>query len=253
MPTKVKRASGNNTAYASALIGNYETLHALIDVSALTASQVDTRGYLKPNVPLSLSGVALSSASAVAQVETATVAGTITGAGTVTVKVTSALLDGGSKTLNVAVANSDDASAVAGKIRTALAADADIIAVFSVSGATTAVVLTALVAAPNDTTLNIATANGTATGLTAAPTSANTTAGVAGSTGQVPCVTVEAVKVAESNQTADLNAAQDVLVAMAVNGTLNRDIVEDTLGRVLLPAEIAALNGPNSKLVLSLT
>ena len=39
--------------------------------------------------------------------------------------------------------------------------------------------LTALTAAANDGTLNIAIANGTCAGLTAAPTSANTTAGVA--------------------------------------------------------------------------
>lgn len=114
-----------------------------------------------------------------AQVETATVVGTIdvAGAGNASVTVTAAGLAGSPLTLAVAVANNDTASQVAGKIRTALAANAAIAALFAVSGATDAIILTALTAGANDATLNIATDNGTCTGLTAAPTSANTTAG----------------------------------------------------------------------------
>ena len=77
----------------------------------------------------------------------------------------------------------DDASAVAGKIRAALTSDADVGHVttgfFVVSGATDAIILTAKAKAANDATLNVSIDNGTCTGLTAAPTSANTTAGVA--------------------------------------------------------------------------
>lgn len=115
------------------------------------------------------------------QVETATVAGTIgaAGAGNVSVVVTAANMTNSPKTIAVAVANNDTASAVAGKIRTALTADVDVAALFTVSGAAEAVILTAISGAANDTTLNIATSTGTAVGLTAAPTSVNTTAGVA--------------------------------------------------------------------------
>lgn len=118
----------------------------------------------------------------VAQVETATVIGTIgaAGAGNATVIVTAAGMTGSPKTINVAVANNDTASLVAGKIRTALAADVDVTALFTVGGAAANVIITAITAAANDGTLNISTANGTCTGLTAAPSSANTTAGVAG-------------------------------------------------------------------------
>ncbi len=45
----------------------------------------------------------------------------------------------------------------------------------------------------------------------------------------------------------------DPFIACAVNGVFNRDVAEDVLDRTLSPAEIAALNGPNSKIVLSLT
>lgn len=113
-----------------------------------------------------------------AQVETATVAGTIgaSGAGNVGVIITSSLI---TKTLSVAVANNDTAAQVAEKIRTAIAADLMIRRYFTVSGSSTSVILTAVDKAANDTTLNVAINNGTSSGLTPALTSANTTAGVA--------------------------------------------------------------------------
>ena len=124
-----------------------------------------------------------------AQVETATCAGTVTAGGNAAVVVTAAGLTGSPKTLSVAVATSDTATAWAAKVRTALAADADVAAMFAVSGATTAVILTRRQAitvptgtlniySANDATLNISLANDTSTGITTAATSANTTAGV---------------------------------------------------------------------------
>ncbi len=115
----------------------------------------------------------------VAQVETATVAGTITTAGNATVTVTAAGMTGSPKAISVAVALSDNAAAIAGKVRTALAADSAVAALFTVSGAGTAVILTRSAPVANDATLNIALADGTCVGVTAAPTSADTTAGVA--------------------------------------------------------------------------
>jgi len=113
----------------------------------------------------------------VAQVETATVVGTITTAGNASVTVTSALFEADEE-ITVAVALNDNASAIAGKMRTALAANANISAHFAVSGATDKIILTAKVPAANDTTLNIAIANDTSAGITDAASSANTTAGV---------------------------------------------------------------------------
>ena len=124
-----------------------------------------------------------------AQVETATCAGTVTAGGNAAVVVTAAGLTGSPKTLSVAVATSDTATAWAAKVRTALAADADVAAMFAVSGATTAVILTRRQAitvptgtlniySANDATLNISLDNDTSTGITTAATSANTTAGV---------------------------------------------------------------------------
>jgi hypothetical protein len=111
------------------------------------------------------------------QVETAVAAGTVTGTGNATITVTANGMTNSPKAISVAVSSGDTASIVGGLIRTALAFDVDVAALFLVSGSGANVVLTKHVAAANDDTLNIAIANGTCTGLTAAPTSTNTTAG----------------------------------------------------------------------------
>jgi len=71
----------------------------------------------------------------------------------------------------------DDATEVARKIKLALANDADIGVWFYVRSVGATVILTCEVQANNDSTINVAIANGTCAGLTEAPTSANTTSG----------------------------------------------------------------------------
>jgi hypothetical protein len=111
------------------------------------------------------------------QIETATVLGTITQTGNASVTVTAFGMTNSPKTISVAVTDMDTASVVGGLIRTALAFDTDVAALFLVSGSGANVVLTKHIAAANDSTLNIAITNGTCTGLTPALTSTNTTAG----------------------------------------------------------------------------
>lgn len=126
-----------------------------------------------------------------AQVETATAAGTISASGNASVTVTAAGMTGSPKIILVPVVASDTAATWAGKVRTALAADADVSALFAVGGTTTAISLTRkptetfivpggtlALYADNDATLNIALANDTCTGITTAATSADTNAGV---------------------------------------------------------------------------
>lgn len=114
----------------------------------------------------------------VAQVETATVVATVSAAGDAAVTVASALFEE-NVVLAVPVEEGDGANDVAAAIRAAMEADPDISEHFDVSGEDAAVILTAKVPAANDATLNIAIATGTATGVTTAATSVNTTAGVA--------------------------------------------------------------------------
>ena len=115
----------------------------------------------------------------VAQVETATAAGSVSGDGNAAVVITGAGITGSPITLAVAVLNGDTPTVWAAKVRAAIAANAAISALYSVGGSTTAIVLTRITPAANDATLNIALATGTATGITTAATSADTTAGVA--------------------------------------------------------------------------
>jgi hypothetical protein len=116
--------------------------------------------------------------SGVAQVETATAAGTIGTAGNATVTVTGDDITGSPLAISVAVASSDSAATWAEKVRTALNATAAITSLYTVGGASTSITLTRIAARYTDTTLNIALANGTCTGITAAPSSTNTTAGI---------------------------------------------------------------------------
>jgi hypothetical protein len=122
----------------------------------------------------------LTSVLCTQQVETATVIGTVTGSGNATLVLTAPGMVNSPKTISVAVLNLDTASGVATKIRTALNADSDVSNFFTIGGTGAEITLTTKTAAANDASMNMSIANGTCTGLTAAPISANTTAGVAG-------------------------------------------------------------------------
>lgn len=110
------------------------------------------------------------------QIETATVVGTVTGAGNCEVIITGALVAGSPLTIQVPVLLADTNEEVAEKIRTAL----DVAAItdnYTLSGATDEIILTTILPAANDATLNIDYHNGTCTGLTNDLTSTNTQAG----------------------------------------------------------------------------
>ena len=64
-------------------------------------------------------------------------------------------------------------------------------------------------------------------------------------------VTVEAVKVAESNSSADIAAVtNDPFVAVATICQVSQDIIEDTLGRSLTADELAGFDVAGSKVSL---
>lgn len=185
----VKIGKDNNTQPLSGAT-TFVTFDAIIQGSAsdlvLDVSDLDSTGTT-------------AWSSGTAQVETATAAGTITAAGNAEVIFTSADVTGSPVTLSVAVANTDTASQWAEKVRAALAANTAISEFFTISGTGTSIVATHKgtlqhtiqgVSTPaypaNDATLNISLDNDTCTGITAAPTSDNTTAGVASSGVYVP-------------------------------------------------------------------
>ncbi len=112
------------------------------------------------------------------QVVTATAVGTATSSANLTVTVTTAGMTNSPKPITVAITNGDTPAVWAPKVRTALAADTDVSAVWTVGGSGASITLTKTAAAADDPTANIAIAAGT-TGVTAAPTSTISTPGVA--------------------------------------------------------------------------
>ena len=194
----------------------------------------------------------------VQQVETATAAGTVTTSGNATVTVTAAGLTGSPLAVSVAVVDTDTATLVAGKIRTALAADADIASMFAISGETTAIILTRLpvgsyvvgsetiiAAFANDATLNVAIANDTSVGITAAPTSANTTAGVAADGAYIWNDDIDFEGFALASPTAVYALAIDHTTQDANGQTMNYTIGTEYSGRM------TASTTQSSNLVLS--
>ncbi len=162
--------SNDTTAVSDGSPGDGRPANTTAKVNGVMSRVVEMQNWL-----LSVAG----SFTPIPQVETATAVGTITGSGNATVVVTANNMAGTPITLSVAVTSGDTATVWAGKVRTAMAANSTINGFFSIGGAGAAIVLTPFVAAANDPSMNISLANGTSTGITAAPTSANTTAGVA--------------------------------------------------------------------------
>ena len=98
--------------------------------------------------------------------------------GNLSVVVTSAQVTGSPVTVLVPVTAGDDAAAVATKIRAGLNANSAVGSKFVASGETNAVIMTSKLKLANDSSLNVAIADGTCAGVDTAASSANTTAGV---------------------------------------------------------------------------
>jgi hypothetical protein len=113
------------------------------------------------------------------QVETTPVVGTITGAGNATFTMTMAGMTGSPLGISVAVLNADTPDTVATKAVAAMNANVNFAAKCVASCSGNVVTITALGAAANDGTMNLAYTNGTCTGLTPDATSDDAVAGVA--------------------------------------------------------------------------
>jgi len=153
---------------------------------ALTAGGTREYGYASQ-----ASGISLSVAgTGTRQKITATGVGTTSGAGDAAITVTAAGLTGSPIVLAVAV-GAEAPSVWVPKIRTALRANSVIAQFFDVTGSGANIVMEARNKAANDATMNLAIATGTATGITAAPTATQTTAGVAGTSEAFGCLIEE--------------------------------------------------------------
>jgi hypothetical protein len=176
--------SGGKTSYADADYV-YKTYFLILGAASVATLNLETGDA---------TGTTMTLGGPIRQVETATAVGTVTTAGDATITVTAAGLTGSPLAIPVAVALSDTPTLWAAKVRTALAADAAVGAMFDISGTTDAIILTRKakasyvvgpdtvnIAYANDATLNVAIANDTSVGITADATSTNTKAAVVAS------------------------------------------------------------------------
>ena len=122
---------------------------------------------------LDSSGTKVMSQNGTPQKHTATAAGEVTEAGKAQVTITADIFEE-DVVVKLDVAVSDEANEIAAKIRAALKEVDDITDNFYVSGEDAAIVLERIVYIADDSTLNIAIANDTSTGVTTAATSSNT-------------------------------------------------------------------------------
>jgi hypothetical protein len=174
------------TAWAEKLYSNGPTgLHVINDTGAVSVV-VTAAGFtmtLAPGKELDedfreFSSVVIEPADGTKQVDTIQVTHAADAAGTLSVTLTGAGLTGSPVAFDVDVAEGDSANVVAGKIRAAAAANANIAAFATISGATSYAIATARAAAANDATMAWALADADSTGVTVGA-SADTTAGSA--------------------------------------------------------------------------
>jgi hypothetical protein len=159
-----------------AVVGPAQTAVNLPTTGDIWAVEIEVDSGGTVEIDIETLAVTVSGAGA-AQVETATAAGTIGTSGNATVVVTGDDIAGSPLTVSVAVTSGDSAATWAGKVRTALGAVTAITDKYTVGGNSTSISLTRIVRRYNDATLNISLANGTCTGITAAPNSSTTTTG----------------------------------------------------------------------------
>ena len=166
----------------------------------------------------------------VRQVETAVIVGAITGNGNATFTLTKSGMTGSPIATSVAVVAGDTPTSTATKAAAALNLVANIIAVCDVKADGINVVVTALTAAADDATFNLAYTNGTCTGLTPDATSTNTIAGEALATiAQVtnfggPSLALDTEDVTTHDST---GAWEEVIATVLRTSELTLDIVYD--------------------------
>lgn len=168
------------------------------------------------------------------QIETATVVGAITGSGDAHVTVTCTGMAGTPLTLHVPVVDLDTNAVATEKMRAYLLLTAAVTDLFWVTGTGADIVLTRKIPTATIANLNIATTNGTCTGLTPVANSVDTHAGEAAWTEIAQVVKIGGPGLALDTTdvtTHDSTAAYEELVACILRtGEMSLDIVYDPGG-----------------------
>jgi len=218
MPMSVKKTGGGDN-YANPFVGPIGPTVAIdVDISALSVNEVDGDGYIKAGVPLTAAGAligtdTISTIAAGAAHQNA--AGSV---GNGTIGAATGGFDNPAETITVTMTGSGPTAA------------------FSVDGSKSGHIgVGAVGTAFVSRQINFTIADGSTDWAALNTITFVVTAGV---NDRVYGVTVEPTKLVASNADADRTGVFQVTVA--VSGLVNRDVVEDLLGRALTAAEVQA-------------
>ncbi|KKL61284.1 hypothetical protein LCGC14_2196840 [marine sediment metagenome] len=219
------------------------TLTTLIDAADDATLNIDVHFTPAVGVTDDTTSADTAAGASVAQIETATVVGTVSTAGALTVIITGALVAGTPLSMQVDVADSDTPTQVATKIRTAMNVAA-ITDDYTIGGAAADITLTTILSAANDATLNLDYHITSTIGVTDATTSANTTPGVAATVQQVETATVIATITIDGSinviVTGNLVAGTPLTIPVVI---LNGDDQDAVAGKIRTALGIAAITG----------
>jgi hypothetical protein len=223
MPLAIKSTEGGLAHAPVFVTGPLATDTVKVDISTLTSDEIDSDGYLKPGVPFSSAGV-LVAAMTRSTPGSATPGGENTGDGAM-----GAATGGfGAPSETITLTITSESSNAGG---------------FKVEGSKSGFIGTGNVASAFASDIISFTLADGSEDFDIGDTFTWEVTG--GTSDAVYGVTIAPVKVADGNGSTERNAATDCFVAVGTHGVVNRDIMEDNLGRSLTAAEIAGFEQSN--------
>jgi hypothetical protein len=226
MPLKFEKTFTGEADYGNPFVGPVDhTAPIDVDLSTLSDDEIDAKGYLKPGIPL-------TSAAALAAAQTRSVPGSPT--------------PGGGNTGNGTVGAATGGFGAPAETITITFTTTGATAAFRVEGSVSGLIGTGAVGTPFDSpVISLTISDGSADWTIGDTLVYEVTAGVSN---RLFGVTLEPRKVAADNADATIAALGVETIIVATIGQVNRDILEDNLGRSLTAAEVAAF--ADSTLVL---
>lgn len=226
MPISIQKKAGGLAHAPVFVTGPLATDSVKVDISALSSNEIDADGYLKSGVPFGIGGVLVA-------------AQTLSTPGSASYDRD----DSGTPSNGTVGSITGRFGAPTETITGTCITEASNAGTFRIEGSKSGYIGIATVAVAF---------NSAVIGLTIADGSEDWNAGdiftievVGGVANKVHGVTVAPVKVAAGNAGGDLSAATNCFVAVGTHGVVNRDVMEDVLGRALTADEVAGFAGSN--------
>lgn len=226
MPISIQKKAGGLAHAPVFVTGPLATDSVKVDISALSSNEIDADGYLKSGVPFGIGGVLVA-------------AQTLSTPGAASYDRD----DSGTPSDGTVGSISGRFGAPTETITATCITEASNAGTFTVQGSKSGYLGIATVAvAFNSSVIGFTIADGSEDWNIGDVITIPVTGGVSET---VHGVTIAPVKVAAGNAGGDLSAATDCFAAVGTHGVVNRDVIEDVLGRSLTSAEVAGFGKSN--------